>query len=495
MEDGDHLGPADGPAGGEAPLAGARHDALGADVVGVGPGPVAQAHVLEEGVVRLKGGLREGVPPHGPDLVDGPVGQGGAPGGPHPVGGGGGEGGEEDGVLGVLGDGVAVRGGAGGHGEDLVGGDLSVFQGEVGPLVGPAAAVEAVEPRPAGAGGVAVRRAVGAGVTGVLEAGGGGGVDVGGLVGGGGGVVPGQELGDAVAVHVVEGEGRGLVGPGLAGPAVAVLQHEGPAGGGPGRGTGLGGLRRGGGRQGDRHGQGQEETDELLFHDAPPFGEDARDSRGKIRGKRQVDPLVRPIISSGAGFAFYSFVTFCYGNKKPGREDRPGRVAGLGFLAIQQLIQLIHKRIDILELPVHRREADVGHLVQVPEALHDQLPDAGGADLPPQLVLELLLDLVGGPLQQGEGDRPLLAGLEHAAQELAPVKGLPGAALLDDHQGEHLHGLVGGEAILAFQALPPPADAGAVVGGAGVDDLAVQGGAEWAFHISSPPPSWVGTYI
>lgn len=41
---------------------------------------------------------------------------------------------------------------------------------------------------------------------------------------------------------------------------------------------------------------------------------------------------------------------------------------------------------------------------------------------------------------------------------------------------------IGGEAVVALEAFPAAADAGAVIGRAGIDDLAIEGGAERAFH-------------
>ena len=155
-------------------------------------------------------------------------------------------------------------------------------------------------------------------------------------------------------------------------------------------------------------------------------------------------------------------------------------------LLFQKLRQLRHKRMNILKLPVNRSKPHIGHLVHLPQLLHDLLPHHVGGDLPLQAVLEILLDLVGHPLQLRHGDRPLLAGPEHTPQHLVPVEALPAPVLFNDHQGQRLHHLVGGKALFAPQAFPPAADALPFIGGAGIDNLALREAAVGAFHKNSP---------
>ena len=157
------------------------------------------------------------------------------------------------------------------------------------------------------------------------------------------------------------------------------------------------------------------------------------------------------------------------------------------FFASKQLVQLGHEGADILELPVHRGKADIGHLVHILEPLHDHLADAAGGDLPIHLVLERLLDLLGDLLQGIKGHRPLLTGPDHPVEELAAVKGLAAAVLLDDHHGQRLHDLEGGKTLVTLQALPAAADAGAVLGRPGVHDLAVDVTAKGTFHAVHTP--------
>ena len=61
--------------------------------------------------------------------------------------------------------------------------------------------------------------------------------------------------------------------------------------------------------------------------------------------------------------------------------------------------------VDVFKLTVYRREADIGHLVDVLELLHGVLPDAGGGDLPIQRILDLNLDIIHRLLEGFDGHR------------------------------------------------------------------------------------------
>ena len=102
-------------------------------------------------------------------------------------------------------------------------------------------------------------------------------------------------------------------------------------------------------------------------------------------------------------------------------------------------------------------------------------------------VEQLLLNAVHGGIQLGVADGALLAGAQHAVQQLLAVKDLAGAILLHDHQRDRLNDLVGGKALFAVQALAAAADLFTVLRRAGVDDLGVNFTAIGAFHIGFPP--------
>ncbi len=66
------------------------------------------------------------------------------------------------------------------------------------------------------------------------------------------------------------------------------------------------------------------------------------------------------------------------------QTDKNSRTAGaiLGFLFFfEQLCEFIHKRIDILELPVDGSKADIGDFVDALELLHRELADIDGSHL------------------------------------------------------------------------------------------------------------------
>ena len=73
---------------------------------------------------------------------------------------------------------------------------------------------------------------------------------------------------------------------------------------------------------------------------------------------------------------------FVWGTKKrPVTQARAGGSRSL-FFAVDDLGQLLHKAVDVLELAVHRGEAHVGYLVHGLELLHGVGADALAGDLP-----------------------------------------------------------------------------------------------------------------
>ena len=97
--------------------------------------------------------------------------------------------------------------------------------------------------------------------------------------------------------------------------------------------------------------------------------------------------------------------------------------------------------------------------------------------------MQALLDLLRNLLQLGQGDGAFFTGLEHASKQLIPVKRLTAAILLDHHKRQAFHCLIGGEPLVALQALPAAADTGPLVRGAGIDDLTFQVAAKRTLHL------------
>src|SRR3990172_6658326 len=138
--------------------------------------------------------------------------------------------------------------------------------------------------------------------------------------------------------------------------------------------------------------------------------------------------------------------------------------------------------MHILELAIDRGEADVGDLVQLIQAGHDQLPDLARVPLPVRLLHQAGLDLLGDLLEFGHAHGPLLGGLEEAAQNLVAIKGLPAAILLHHHELDLFNALVRREPPLAVQALPASPDRRPVAGLPRVDDLLLHLPAKGALH-------------
>ena len=62
--------------------------------------------------------------------------------------------------------------------------------------------------------------------------------------------------------------------------------------------------------------------------------------------------------------------------------------AGALFFVVQKFVELIHKGVDVFELPVDRGKANIGHLVQVFQLFHDQFTDLFAAHFTAQFILE-----------------------------------------------------------------------------------------------------------
>src|SRR4029453_2325968 len=57
------------------------------------------------------------------------------------------------------------------------------------------------------------------------------------------------------------------------------------------------------------------------------------------------------------------------------------------LLALHQAAQLVHELVDVVELPVDRREPHVSDLVQLAQAIHHPLADDARLDLPVRALL------------------------------------------------------------------------------------------------------------
>ena len=101
---------------------------------------------------------------------------------------------------------------------------------------------------------------------------------------------------------------------------------------------------------------------------------------------------------------------------------------------------------------------------------------------------------VGDSFERIHTNRPLLAGLEQAGDQLLPIESFPTAVLLDDHIRDLVHPFVRREPTAALQALPTPADDLALAALAGIHHLVAKVSAVRAFHRASPSAAAVAIF-
>src|SRR4029434_4830981 len=97
-------------------------------------------------------------------------------------------------------------------------------------------------------------------------------------------------------------------------------------------------------------------------------------------------------------------------------------------------------------------------------------------------------DLVGNAFKRSDADRPLLAGLEEARNQLLPLEAFARAVFLDHHVRDLVDPLVAGESATAVEAFAAAANHLALLALARVDDFIAQMCAERAFHRLPPSP-------
>src|SRR5580692_4270471 len=149
---------------------------------------------------------------------------------------------------------------------------------------------------------------------------------------------------------------------------------------------------------------------------------------------------------------------------EPGQQ-RQLILLDLAFAApamMAQSLDLLAEGLHVLEAAIHRCESHVGHLVEVPQFLHDKLTDHARGHLAFAQHPQFVTDAPDGFLDGFRADRPLLQRLGHAAGKLVLIERLAAAIALDDTRHEQLRGLKGREALAAAQALAPTADLAAI---------------------------------
>src|SRR3954462_4245786 len=156
-----------------------------------------------------------------------------------------------------------------------------------------------------------------------------------------------------------------------------------------------------------------------------------------------------------------------------------------GDVPLPQLGDLLLEVLERGEGAVDAGEAEVGHLVELPQRAQDCQPHLVAGHLRAPRGADGVLHLLGEQLQLVLVDRPALTRPSDTGDDLGPVERLAHPAALDD--GEHRL-LDGGEPAPALGARPTAARRRPLIGLPRVDDSAVGVVTERTAHFRSPPP-------
>src|SRR5688572_14866569 len=170
------------------------------------------------------------------------------------------------------------------------------------------------------------------------------------------------------------------------------------------------------------------------------------------------------------------------GPKNLRRRIRCGSLRRLGVGAAEKVLELAQELVHVLELSVDRREADVGDLVELAEAVHDARSDVGRRHLTLLGVVQMSFDLIHDCVELSGRNRPLLARLHEPGAKLPSIETFPPAVLLDDHVRDFLDRLIGRETATAGFAFPSPADHLSLAALARVHHAIIHRAAERTFH-------------
>src|SRR3990167_5481996 len=152
----------------------------------------------------------------------------------------------------------------------------------------------------------------------------------------------------------------------------------------------------------------------------------------------------------------------------------------LGGLAQALLAEEGRELAGLAEVAIDRGVADIGHVIEALELLHDQFADHGRGEFGLAHALKLAGDQRDHPLDALGLDGPLAGGDGEGAGQLVALEGRAPARPLEDRQLSQLHPLEGGEAAAALRTEAAAADGRAVFRRAAVLHLAFGVAAEGA---------------
>lgn len=118
-------------------------------------------------------------------------------------------------------------------------------------------------------------------------------------------------------------------------------------------------------------------------------------------------------------------------------------------------MQFVNEVADVFEFAIDAGEADIGHLIQFAQLLHDEVAQILAVDFGVEVGEDLVLDPRDNRFQLFVAHRPLPAGPEQAVLDLFSPERFALAPFLDDIQDRLFNSLVGRKPATAMHALSP----------------------------------------
>lgn len=184
------------------------------------------------------------------------------------------------------------------------------------------------------------------------------------------------------------------------------------------------------------------------------------------------------------------------GGRFCGKEIKGRGGIGLGGLTEEILLfraaadvafhrfDLVDELADVLELTVDGGVANVGDGVDVTQRGHDFVANGRGGDFTNVIILQLEDDFLDGFVDDIHGNRALLAGFDNTAEKFVSFEILTPSIALDHGERSLFQGLVGGEAVGAFQTFAATTNRAPVFGHPGVDDFVIMAATSNTSHFS-----------
>src|SRR5260370_27573347 len=160
---------------------------------------------------------------------------------------------------------------------------------------------------------------------------------------------------------------------------------------------------------------------------------------------------------------------------------------------LEQILQLAHEFLHVLEVHVYRSKSHVSDFIQLFQPVHDHFADFGGGQLAFGGLLHHAFDFIHDRFQLGSGHGPFFARFQESLQNLLAFETLAASVLLDDHVGNFVDALVSRETAAALQTLAPAADGIAYAALPRINHLVVHVRAKRTIY-SAYTPSWAAPF-